>query len=111
MVSVMDKKIDIDVTEAYKTLMTDPSAINNMSVDTLRAIASLIREQESLNSNSSNTNQKGVALGLTNPYYKGQDTRTENVFSQRVDGFAGPIILASIALIFGLIFMLIIFNF
>lgn len=111
MVNVMENKKGIDVTEAYKNLMADPSQMNNMSVETLKSIVSLIREQERLDSSSTNSQAKGVSLGLTNPYYKGEETRTNNVFNMRVDGFAGPIILSSITLIFGIIFMLIIFNF
>ena len=111
MVNVMDNKKGIDVTEAYKILMADPTQINNMSVDILREISKLIKEQEKLDSSSTNSQEKGVSLGLTSPYYKGEETRTNNNFNMRIDGFAGPIILSSIALIFGLIFMLIIFNF
>jgi len=111
MVNVMDNKKGIDVTEAYKTLLEDPREINNMNVDTLKAIADLIREQENLNSDKNPSNKIGISLGLTNPYYRGRETKSENVFNKRIDGFAGPIILASITLIFGLIFMLIIFNF
>ena len=107
----MENKKGIDVTEAYKSLISDPSQINNMSAETLKAIADLIREQNSFSSNTTNTNQKGISLGLTSPYYKGEDTRTENAFNRRIDGFAGPIILASITLIFGIIFMIIISNF
>lgn len=107
----MENKKGIDVTEAYKTLIADPSEIDNMSADTLKAIVSLIREQDNLNSNNSNREEKGISLGLSSPYYKGEETRTNNTFNKRIDGFAGPIILSSITLIFGLIFILIIFNF
>lgn len=110
----MENKNDIDVTEAYKSLIADPSLINNMSAETLKNIADLIRTQETMakeNNQGSNSQEKGISLALTNPYYKGEETRTNNNFNRRIDGFAGPIILASITLIFGLIFMLIIFNF
>ncbi len=107
----MENKKGIDVTEAYKTLMADPSQMNNMSADTLKTIVSLIREQEKLDSSSTNSQEKGVSLGLTNPYYRGEENRSENTFNRRIDGFAGPIILSSITLLFGIIFMLIIFNF
>lgn len=107
----MDAKKNIDVTEEYKTLMEDPSQINNMSAETLRAISDLIREQERLNSNNSSSVSKGNVLAFTNPYYRGEETRTNNTFNRRIDGYAGPIVLASITVIFGLIFMLIVFNF
>ena len=110
MVIVMDNKKGIDVTGAYKTLMADPSQINNMDVDLLKEISKLIREQEKLDSSSTNSIEQGKSLGLTNPYYKGEETRTNNNFNMRVDGFAGIFILSSITLIFGIIFMLIIFN-
>jgi len=107
----MEDKRGIDVTEAYKTIMVDPSQINNMSVDTLKAIASLIRKQENLDSGKSNSQEKGISLNLVSPYYKGEENKSENIFNKRIDGFAGSIILSSITLIFGLIFMLIIFNY
>lgn len=106
----MENKRGIDVTDAYKTLMADPTQMDNMSIETLREISKLIKEQESLNTSSTNSQEKGVSLGLTNPYYKGEETRTNNNFNIRIDGFAGPIILSSVTLIFGIIFMLIIFS-
>ena len=106
----MENKRGIDVTDAYKTLMVDPTQINNMSIETLREISKLIKDQESLNTSSTNSQEKGVALGLTNPHYRGEETRTNNNFNIRIDGFAGPIILSSVTLIFGIIFMLIIFS-
>lgn len=106
-----NKKGIIDVTEAYKTLMSDPSQINNMDVETLKEISKLVKEQEKLDSTSNKNQQQAVSLSLTNPYYKGMENRSENVFNKRIDGFAGAIILSSITLIFGIIFMLIIFNF
>ena len=111
MVIDMDDKKRIDVTEDYKTLMADPSKINDMSADTLKAIAQLIREQENLDSSNHSSMEKGNSLSLTNPFYRGEETRTNNNFNRRIDGYAGPIILASITLIFGIIFMLIILNF
>ena len=106
----MENKRGIDVTDAYKTLIADPTQMNNMSIETLREISKLIREQESLNTSSTNSQEKGVSLGLTNPHYKGEETRINNNFNIRIDGFAGPIILSSVTLIFGIIFMLIIFS-
>lgn len=109
----MDDKRKIDVTEEYRTLMEDPSQVENMSVETLKAISKLIKDQNNLFGTDSqeNKNSKGHSLGLSSPYYKGKENMTENKFNRRIDGYAGPIILASITMLFGIVFLLIILNY
>ena len=113
MVIAMGDKIKVDVTDSYRKLMENPREIENMDATTLKAIASLIREQEKLDStkNTSSGIEKGNSLKFTHPSYRGEETRSDNVFNRRIDGYAGPLILSTITLLFGVIFMLIIFNY
>lgn len=81
-----------DLLEKLKAIKEDRGNVKNLTDDELNYI------YEQVNSSKVNGNKKGKVF---------TKIKSKN---ERVDGYAGPVILAAITLFFGIIFMLIIFR-
>ena len=110
---VMEKN-NRELLEKLKSLRSNPSSIHDLNDTELNNIFSVlnINENTGVENTQNQANTKGMMLTKNNPMYRGEETRENNNFSRyRIDGFAAPLILASITLLYGIIFMLIISNY
>ena len=106
------EKNNRELLEKLRALKSNPDMVRDLNDEDLNNIFSALEPKEEKESIGENKSNKGIMLTKTNPIYKGEETRENNRFSSyRIDGFAAPLILASITFIYGLIFMLIISNY
>ena len=108
------EKNNRELLEKLRALKSNPDMVRDLNDEDLNNIFSALEPKENTENISAQnqTNSKGIMLTKTNPIYRGEETRENNKFSSyRIDGFAAPLILASITFIYGLIFMLIISNY
>lgn len=113
MVMVMEKN-NRELLEKLRALKSNPNMVRDLNDDDLNNIFSVLEPKDNTEniSTQNQSNTRGMMLTKTNPIYKGEETRENNKFvNHRIDGFAGAIILASITLLFGVVFLLIISNY
>ena len=94
-----------------KNIQNDPNYINTLNSQELESVYDILSNDKSKHTNESSTNSesKGIILTKSTPYYKGEDTRTNNTFIKK-DGFGVAIVFTLIILICTLVFMFIIFK-
>ena len=112
MVMVMEKN-NRELLEKLRALKTNPGMVHDLNDEDLNSIFSVLEQKDNTDNISSKnqSNSKGRMLTKNNPMYRGEETRENNKFAHyRIDGFAAPLILASITLLYGIIFMFIISN-
>ena len=110
---VMEKN-NRDLLEKLRELKTNPSMVHDLNDEDLNSIFSVLESKENrgVEDTQKRSNSRGMMLTKNNPMYRGEETRENNKYSSyRIDGFAAPINLATITIIYGIIFLLIISNY
>ena len=96
--------------ETLKKIQSDPSYINNLNSEELETILEFLSSKnsnENIDGNATNSYSKNV-LTKSTPYYKGTETRTNNIFKK--DGFSVIVVFSIVIIICTIVFMLIILN-